>query len=278
MLPELALLLMGATPPECSGVHVDNASFSTLLDEAERAYADFDNERFQTLMDDASFQVVCLEQVASPGMAAQYHQLQGLRQYGTAEEERAAQAFAAARSASPGQELPADLVPEGHAVRDLYGQIPLDSGARSLMPVPVSGQVLLDGTPATERPEDWPTLFQLQSAEGAITQTSYLLPGELLPSYPGVMPEAPPLARVGWIKTRRQLWLLSGAAATASLAGVSYGMGAWNAAIYEQQHPDWQAADFERQERKTNGLVLGSAGLGLASAAMLGTSFLVVEW
>ena len=46
----------------------------------------------------------------------------------------------------------------------------------------------------------------------------------------------------------------------------------------QNQHPDWQAADFERQERKTNGLVLGSAGLGLASAAMLGTSFLVVEW
>jgi hypothetical protein len=146
------------------------------------------------------------------------------------------------------------------------------------VPTPVSGEVTLDGTPSLERPSELPTVFQLHDPDGHVTQTAYLLPGDALPVYDGVLPEPPPLASIGWIKSRRQLALLGTGLGLGVASGATYGMAAWSAAVYEQDQPGWNEGQLGQREQLTNGLVLGSAGLGLAAIGLATTSFLVVEW
>lgn len=274
----LSLLIPAAVAQDCPAESLSFQGFSTVLDQAEDAYADFDGVLFQETMDRAAFILPCLESPITPAEAARYHQLQGIRQFSAAEEERSAQAFAAARSAVPDSLLSEQLVPTGHAMRALYASIPLENGGTEPVPVPENGDVLMDGSPAESRPTSWPTVLQLQDAQGRVTNTTYLLPGDALPAYAGVLPEPPPLANIQWIKSKQQLRLLGGGTALALAAGGTYALGAYNAAIYEQDQPDWDIAAFRSHERKTNGLVLGSAGMGLTAMALITRSFLVVTW
>jgi hypothetical protein len=276
----LALSLM--TPvsyaQSCPSEALSAQDFSQILEQAEVAYADFDGASFQEAMDRAAFALPCLDSAISPEEAARYHQLQGIRQFSAAEEERSAEAFAAARSAVPQLPLSEALVPPGPAMQELYASSPLENGGSEMVPVPTAGSVLMDGFQAQSRPTTWPTVFQLQDAQGQITNTTYLLPGDAVPIYEGVLPEPPPLANIKWIKSKRQLRLLGGGTALALAAGGTYALGAYSAAIYEQDQPTWDSAAFRAHERKTNGLVLGSAGMGLASMALITRSFLVVTW
>ena len=274
----LSLLTPATFAQSCPSEAISAQDFSLILEQAETAYADFDGARFQEVMDRAAFALPCLDSAISPAEAARYHQLQGIRQFSAAEEERSAEAFAAARSAVPQLPLSETLVPPGHAMRELYASIPLENGGSELVPVPTQGTVLMDGTPAQSRPTSWPTVFQLQDAQGQVTDTAYLLPGDAVPTYEGILPEPPPLANIKWIKSKRQLRLLGGGTALALAAGGTYALGAYNAAIYEQDQPSWDSDAFRAHERKTNGLVLGSAGMGLASMALITRSFLVVTW
>lgn len=274
----LSLLIPASFAQSCPSESISAQDFAEILDQAEAAFSDFDGALFQDSMDRAAFALPCLDSVISPADAARYHQLQGIRQFSAAEEERSAEAFAAARSTVPELALSETLVPPGHAMLELYASIPLENGGSEAVPVPTQGAVLMDGSPAQSRPTSWPTVFQLQDAEGQVTNTSYLLPGDALPAYEGVLPELPPLASIQWIKSKRQLRLLGGGTALALAAGGTYALGAYNAAIYEQDQPNWDSEAFRSHERKTNGLVLGSAGMGLAAMGLITRSFLVVSW
>ncbi|MFT5585270.1 MAG: hypothetical protein ACI9VR_002858 [Cognaticolwellia sp.] len=274
----LSLLIPASFAQNCPSESLSIQGFSTILDEAEDAYSDFDGVLFQDAMDRAAFTLPCLAVAISPAEAARYHQLQGIRQFSAAEEERSAQAFAAARSTIPDLPLSEELVPTGHAMHALYASIPLENGESERIPVPETGEVLMNGSSAQSRPTSWPTVFQLQDPQGQVSQTTYLLPGEALPIYAGVLPEPPPLANIHWIKSKQQLRMLGSGTVLALAAGGTYALGAYNAATYEQEQPTWDSEAFRSHERKTNALVLGSAGMGLAAMGLITRSFLVVTW
>jgi len=232
---------------------------------AEAAYERLDVDEFRRAIEDTGFLVPCLGEVVAPSLAARTHRVLGLGLYVDGQEARAAEAFAAARSVDSTIDLPAALVPPGHAVRDLFVRLDLSDGAREPIPPPASGWLVFDGTRDDERPVDWPTIAQVIGADGAVAASDYTLPGEPLPAYP---------VSTAWRARKPARGILLGVAGGAALgAAFAYGLGVASENSFHQSHPDWDRDDLMAARARTNGLtitavVLGVGAIGSAAAGI----------
>jgi len=232
---------------------------------AEVAYGDLDVDGFRRAIEETALAVPCLHVVIAPSLAARTHRALGLGLYVDGEEARAAEAFAAARSVDSTIDLPAALVPPGHAVRDLFVRIDLSSGTRAEVPPPASGWLAFDGTRGDERPSDWPTIAQVLDADGAVVASDYALPGEPLPAYQ---------VSTAWKARKPARGVLLGVAGGLALgAAFAYGLGVASENNFHEPHPDWDRDDLLAARARTNGLtvtavVLGTAALGSAAAGI----------
>lgn len=279
-LPLLCLLApLSASAADNCGSPVTSADLRVALDRAESAFSALDVERFTTTMDDIIYEVPCLAEPAQPALAAQLHRLQGIRQFVAHDEQRAAEAFAAARAADPSYVLPTSLVPDGHAIRDLYGRVPLENGSFDALPQPREGTLRFDGVAGNLRPTGWPTLVQVLDGDGLVAQTDYLFPGDAMPAYDADNHVATSVAAPSGRPGRRVGFTLVGATAVSGLgAGLLYGLASASAADFERDHPDWDEADLIGQRARTNELVLGSGALAALAAGCALTATLVVRW
>jgi hypothetical protein len=230
------------------------------LREAEVAWAALDVQKFNEVMDTVAIAIPCVDALVSPTLASRYHVLQGLRLYAAGEERRAVQAFAAARWADPDASIPLSLVPEGHAIHELFASLPTDGADKEKLLPPRGVRLYLDGTERAARPRDWPTLFQIAAADVA---TVYLLPGEPTPVYPAIHP---PVAALPFIRSTPQLVFLGTGVAAALGSGVFYAIAASSAHTFEAEHPGWDRADLEAQQAKTNSWVTASGVAGGVAA------------
>lgn len=274
MSSSLVAFLLLPTPARagCPEV-VDTSRFTAELALADARFAAMDGASFAATMDEASFLVPCLGEVVGPELASHYHRLQGLRLFMTRNEERAMQAFAAARSAVREAELPLDLVPEGHAIRELWATAD-PSGPSTAVPAPVDGWLGFDGVPGDRRPQTRPTLVQVVTSDGRVEATAWLEPGDPLPAYAAVAPVPTVAARHG---TRGPLLIGGGAAAV--LGGVLYGIASSRAAGLDDPQPaDVTIDDLRATQRTTNTLVVASAVAGGVSVATVGTAVVVGRW
>ncbi len=215
-----------------------------------------DVQRFNTVMDTVAIAIPCIDTVVSASIASRYHVLQGLRLYATGEERRAVLAFAAARWSDPQASIPASLVPEGHAIHELFASLPTDGAEMDRLPPPRGVRLYLDGSERAVRPRDWPTLFQVADVD---VETVYLLPGEPTPVYPAVHP---PVAALPFIHSKPQLVFLGTGALAAVGAGVLYAIAGSSAQTFDEDHPSWDRADLEAQQARTNGWVTASGVAG----------------
>lgn len=258
------------------------AELSEALQRAESAFSALDVEAFTGSMDDAVFMVPCVREVLDAPTIARLHRLQGIRQFVANEEDRAAESFAAARAADPNYQLPVWLVPEGSAIRDLYGRVPLENGGREVEPPPVAGVLRFDGQVGGERPTSWSTLVQVVDGAGAVIETAYLYPGDAMPAYaaaPMPVTAVPATASVRPAPSRKLGLGLAGVSLGAAVgAGVVYGLASASARDFEAEHSDWDRADLIGAQSHTNNLVLASSALGvLAAGTGLGAAF-VIRW
>lgn len=249
------------------------------LSAAETAMGQLDVETFLAAMDTVAFEVPCLGEVLDRPTIARLHRLQGIRQFVANDEDRAALAFAAARSIEPNYALPTWLVPDGHALRGVYGLVPLENAQSARLPAPRTGSLLVDGQEGLDRPTRWPTFVQVLNSAGQPMASAYLFPGDAPPAYaaaPDPISTATPVPPAA--PRRIGLALGGGALAAGAASGALYGLAAANAADLRESHPDWDLDDLERARGRTNGLLVGSgvaavAGLGLGSAALI-----LVRW
>ena len=250
------------------------------LTQAESAFSALDVERFTTTMDDVAFEVPCLSEPADAALAGRLHRLQGIRQFVAQDEQLASEAFAAARAADPSYALPTWLVPDGHAIRDLYGRLPLENGSFDELSPPSVGALAFDGVQGLRRPTSWPTLVQVLDAEGRPVSTAYLFPGDAMPTYdasptlasaPARTPSRRPGRKVGFT-------LVGATAAGGVAAGLLYGLASASAADFERDQPDWDAADLKAHRARTNDLVAASGALAATAAGCALTATFIVRW
>ena len=282
---------------------VDPTRLEERLAAAEVRYAALEGERFAAEMDETALLVPCLDGLVPPELAARYHRLQGLRLYASRSEERARQAFAAARAAAPEIELPEALVPPGHALRELWA-IALPDGPTAAIAPPASGGVVFDGRPGERRPEAHPALVQLVDAGGAVLASAWLEPSDPMIPYEPVRwwgaRGAPPRPAqrsdpaVGRANTTRptERWgdrgapprpgntaLLVGGGAAAVVGGALYGIAAARAAAFEgPKPPDYGVDDLRAYRRATNTLVVGSGVAGGLAVATVGVALIAGRW
>lgn len=284
---------MAQAAPTCAGAPVETSAFNSFMNEAEQAFASFDLAGFQDRMDQASFAVPCLQDPLSPSQAAQYHRLQGLRQFVAAEEGAALESFRSAAAAEPNYTFPEDLVPPGHAILDLYDQAQQRSERE--LPQPEVGSLWVDGSETRLASQSGPALVQVVEGQ-APSLSAYLLPGDPLPyaamplvpvvpvqdPTPDLLappqtlePQAPTLEpRPNRLRQPRFfVGLGMGAAALGTWALASQA-----AATYRSPQPTWGEAELRSQERLTNGLTLGAGVLGAASVGMMGSAVMVMRW
>ncbi len=168
-MPWLTLTSVALAASECAGPTVDNAQLAGTLNQAERAFSALDIEGFQSSMDQAVFWVPCLSDPIPAENAAQFHRLQGLRQFVAGEETEAQASFRSARSAQPDYAFPAAVVPQGHAILDIYeGAAP---SQREPAPLPKDAELWIDGQQTQFWDPNSPLVMQLL-AEGTVLSTT----------------------------------------------------------------------------------------------------------
>lgn len=258
------------------------ANLAGALLRAESAFGALDVEAFTRSMDDAIFLVPCLAEPVDVTQAARLHRLQGIRQFVANEEERAVASFAAARAIDPTYQLPVWLVPEGSAIRDLYGRMPVENGTKALVPAPVEGTLRFDGVESLERPTSWSSFVHVLDGHGAVLESAYLFPGDAMPSYTAapepVEATAPAIASSTRASHRLGFNLIGASVGSAVCAGVLYGVAANSAANFEASHPDWSESDLLASRSRTNNLVVASGALGAIAAGVGLSAALVVKW
>jgi hypothetical protein len=297
----LAAGLAGSTPALAADSSCTQLTLgATLRDAAERAQEAFGATRvdeFQAAIAELDGLVPCLMEPVDPELAALVHRMKGLASFIQRDQDRAREAFAAARALEPDYAWPEELIPWGHPLLGLYRALSVEEAAFDSVPSPSAGWVYMDGRPSEPRPLEWPVILQVSDSEGAIHLSSYLWPGDPLPDYglelaeaptatPVPVPEPVPVAEpelpvsVAATSTTvrtgpRPAWLV-GAGAAAVTSGVLYALAARSHGEYWDEQTPYTELDAARG--RTNGLVLASAG---AAGVALGTgvvAFLELQW
>lgn len=231
-----------------------------LADEALRAWAVMDVATFEDASDEVVLLLPCLGRVVDPPLAARLHAVAALRRYRSGGVDAAFPSALAATVLEPRGELLADLLDEGHALRERVAEAASERDATERAPAPARGVALwFDGTAGRERPTERATLLQLGPEAGAITTTRYLMPGDPLPAY------------LTQPRVRTALAIAAGVLAAA--AGATYG-GAWAERARFDALPDGEEDALRTAQASTNALVGVSAGLAAGAVGTgLGAAF-----
>lgn len=268
MLPALLPLVL-ATPgqaldPACS-TSVSVEAWASLLDDAERSFADLDEAGFDASMELAAQRLSCLDAAVLPTLAARYHRLVALRLYVRHDQQGALLALAAARAVDPFGAFPSALLPPGHEARAMAAKASTPGDTRR-SPRIRDGATIFDGTVTRQRPADRPTLFQVE-ADDQLRASRYLAPGEPLP-VPAELRAGP--STLSWISGGAGLALGVGSA-------VVYGVAAQHARFLDEApSDDLTREEVESMRHSTNTLVLVS-GAG-AVLGGVGLTVALIRW
>lgn len=237
---------------------------------AETAYASLEEEEFFAAIARAEQRLGCMNSVASAGLSAHLHRLEGLADFARRDPEQARLAFAAARRTDEGYTFPTTLIPPGHELRKLYDSYDLSQVTTVRVAAPATGTIYFDGVASLTRPTNIPTVAQVVSPDGTPTQSAWLAPGAPMVAYQprgdkpdgrgrriaGVGLTAVSLGAIGW--------------GTASLIAANQGM--------DQYYWDLSEDDSQRyldekiRPLRTRGLIAvagGGAGLMAGEAMVL---------
>lgn len=263
-----------------------SADIDAALDDAEASYTAMDLDRFGAAVTTATADAACLAERPPRATIAHLHRVEGLHAYFAGKDpDRAAKAFAAARSIEPAYAFPETLVPAGHPVAQTYGSLDPAGVKSEAIAAPAHGRVEVDGRASATRPSDRPALVQVIGEEGAVSGSAYVWPGDALPDY------AVAVARVKAASAKPNPWvhrapLLGLAAASLATSAGLLAMAADGRAEFDASPTlGSDASDSERSayrkeleanQASTNGLAYGgyaAVGVGLAFGVVT-----VVTW
>lgn len=262
-----------------------------VLGGAESAFERRDKAAVVASADDALEGLLCLQDAVTPGFAARFHRVQGLRAFLLKEDGVASRSFAAARTLDPSYNFSVSVLPQAHPARVLYEMAPVAVASFATLP-PLGGSVRLDGRDAAARPTDRPTIFQLFDDTGALLATEYLQPSNpvTVPTVPAAtaastlppaMPAPPspltsPATPAGDPGPNKAMLL--GGVGGLLISGVLYGIAGAVEADYDGLAPSAaNRSQFEGLYATNHGLVVG-AGVTAAVSVAVGAASFVVRW
>jgi len=287
----LGLLYAGVSSAECDAPATETLLATTAW-EARAAFEAMDQHTFVNQMDQLNQMIPCLNEPIDPMGAATIHLLKGLKLFGQKDLEGATLAFAAARSASSGFQMPESVAPAGHPLHAAFATIPIDNPEMRDVAFESGMTLLVDGKSASSRPAAWPAIVQLAGTDGATAMTAYLFPSDPIPApaNPGVAepstvsaeqatsaepkgpnPAGTPVLSPSWRGP------LIGVASTAVLTtAVLQLMASRSAKTYWDEKTG--VSELNDLRSRTNSLNSASVATGVLSVGALATVSLTWEW
>ena len=184
-----ACILGGAAQADCDAP-ATQAQLAGIAFEARAAFEAMDQAKFVSQMSQMRQVIPCLGEIIDPMGASTVHLLMGLDSFGQKDLEGSTLAFAAARSASSGYQMPESVAPAGHPLHAAFATVPVDNPETQDVSVRPGMTLYIDGKEATARPTAWPAVVQLTDADGTTQQTVYLSGADPIPGAPA--PEIAP--------------------------------------------------------------------------------------
>ncbi|MCB9688411.1 MAG: hypothetical protein H6735_25450 [Alphaproteobacteria bacterium] len=156
------------------------ATVDDTLSALWEAYAAVDEAQFDRAGKNLTAAIACLDVVPSPVQISRLHQGMALLSFVSGQTRASRRSLAAARLLDPGWKLDARTFPDGHPLRDLWGQA-TDPG-----PVDDIGRIhpdrwIVDGYERDDAPVERAFLLQVQAEDGEILWSGYLWSFEEIP-------------------------------------------------------------------------------------------------
>lgn len=275
-----ASLVSGGARAECPAP-TRSGDLIRPLNEGQAAFSAMDGDTFARATEAASAALRCLGEPVSASVAASWHRHQGLLAFLADDAAGARAAFRAALSLQPGWRLPEDVAPPGNPLFVLYEEARgLGPGASEPAYAEGGLDLLVDGALSSDLPLERPAIVQVLSPDGQVLQTSYVRPGEPLPtlarrgpppaSAPRVVTSAPTLPDPD--KRRPPVALLAGSGAALLASGIVYTWSGFTRIRYitpgaaEDDELDGLVTQNHALFWTAGGLALTSVGLGVGAA------------
>ena len=126
----------------------------------------------------------CLGEPLGPEDAARFHEVMTLAAFHSRADVAAVHSIQAALSAAPERALPADLIPQGHALRFQYDLARSLAASPRWSLAPMRGEwITVDGASSESAPTDRPAVLQRHGAGGEVLESVYWTPGEPAPAW-----------------------------------------------------------------------------------------------
>jgi hypothetical protein len=285
-----ALLFAGTASAECE-TPATQSQLAAIAWEARSAFEEMDQAKFVDQMSQLSLTIPCMGEVIEPMGASTIHLLMGLERFGLKDLEGATLAFAAARSASNGYQMPESVAPAGHPLHAAFSTIPVENAETQDVAISPEMTLYVDGREATSRPAAWPALVQLIVEDGTAKQTIYLaaadpVPGATTPvvaqSDPkpepaaDVAPSDAPLPSKSILSPSLRTPLIGVAGAAVLTTAVLQILASKTAQTYWDKETG--LSELNDLRARTNSLNSASVATGVISAGALASVSLTLEW
>jgi hypothetical protein len=170
----------------------DAATLQDALDRAEGAFVQMDEGTFDAAAADARTTLSCMQDVLTPVQCAGFHRMNALEAFLHGDHATTVLYFQAVLGTQAGYELPEDIAPEGHPLRDdfLKSKQFTDDSRFPLQP-PAIGWLTIDGRRSTDAPSGRPYLFQWLDEVGVPRTTAWVKVGSPVPQYAKMTVAAP---------------------------------------------------------------------------------------
>jgi hypothetical protein len=258
----LLLLLVSQAQAGC-----DARSVTDSVKLAEDAFMRMDGDGFDQATLAVEQALGCQTEALSAIQIAAVHRVRALESFFEGDEPTTVLAFQSLLATMPGYELPLDIAPVGHPLRQTFDQAKLFSTIETfLLPEPEEGWLTIDGRRTTEAPSARPFVFQRFDPQGSVQATMYMTVGVPVPPYPEKKEREMPVPVPVPVVEKRKLtgWALASGLVLAAGGGAAYGLAfparsQYDAAVLEGDEPTIRST-----YTRTN--VLTAVGVGALAA------------
>jgi hypothetical protein len=253
--------------PDCS-LKVEPQETQALIERAEQAFVDFEEDTFLSLRERIEGQVPCWRGRADKELLSDLHGYHALLAVHDEDTDLAVRFYASALAVLSNYKPSSDLMTEGSLIQELYTSAKRTGASDdrfTLSPI-VGSSYLVDGNLTTLAPSDRPFVLQRMAPDGRIFDTQLVRPAS------GEAPDLTPLASLTAGQDNIKIvYRKRGEVAALAIGGAAVAVGATLVitSFSLASQPDYQSTSFEFQ-RSTNELnVAGWVVLGTGAAATI---------
>lgn len=181
----LAVLVVAAlyAPRAKAACPATAADLAQVVNAAELSFSKLDLASFGQARDEAMGLVACLAEPISPAGAAAFHRMEGVAAFSKMDNEAAGASFRSAAFLQPNYRLPSDVAPAEGPLARLYAESAYADLSDDEPQLVAQGvYTLMDGLSSQHLPGSRAVVLQVLAADGNVTWSGYVRPGEPPPA------------------------------------------------------------------------------------------------